>query len=65
MTQLTEYFANGALHQGTCNGARSGMPADYYSQTGLFTRLLVPAQNDKEFTLPPRRKRAGELRLAA
>jgi hypothetical protein len=62
IAQLTEYFSNGALHQGTCNRARSSMSADYYPQTGLFARLLVSAQNDKKSALPPRRKRAHELR---
>jgi hypothetical protein len=41
------------------------MPADHYSETGLFTRSAIPAQNDKKIALPSRRKRTGKLRLAA
>jgi hypothetical protein len=41
------------------------MPADYYPQAGLFTRLLISAQNDEKSALPPRRERARELRSAA
>lgn len=51
ITQLTEYFSNGTLHQRTCNRARGSMPADYYSQTGLFARGFGSTQNDKKFTL--------------
>lgn len=65
ITQLTEYFSNGALHQRTCNRARSSMPADYYSQAGLFSRRALSAQNDKKFSLPSRRKRTGKLRSTA
>jgi hypothetical protein len=65
VTQPTENFSNGALHQRTCNRARCGVPADHYPQTGLFTRSAVPAQNDKKITLLSRRKRTGKLRLAA
>jgi hypothetical protein len=65
ITQLTEYFSNGALHQRTCNRAWSRMPADYYSQARLFAQRAISAQNDKKFALSPRRKRTGELRSAA
>ena len=65
ITQLAEYFSNGALHQGTCNRAWRRMPADYYSQSGLFARRAISAQNDKKFPLPSRRKRTGELRSSA
>lgn len=65
ITQPTEYFSNGALHQRTCNRARSGVPADHYSQAGLFSGQVIPAQNDKKIPLPSRRKRPGELCFAA
>ena len=56
ITQLTEYFSNCALHQGTGDRARRCMPANHDSQTGLVTRLLVSDQNDKELSLPSRRE---------
>jgi len=65
ITQLTEYFANGALHQRTCNRTWSALPADYDSQAGLFARRAGSAQNDKKLPLAPRRKRTGKLRFAA
>lgn len=61
ITQLTEYFSNGSLHQRTCNRARGSLPADNYSQTGLLARRVVSAQNDKIFTLSSRREGACEL----
>ena len=56
ITQLTENFSNRTLHQGPGNRARRGMPANHYSQTGLFPRLLVSDQNGKETALPPGRE---------
>ena len=64
ITQLTEYFSNGTLHQRTCNRARGSMPADYDSQTGLFARRVASAQNDKKFTLSSRREGTSELGFA-
>jgi len=65
ITQLAEYFSNGALHQGTCNRAWRRMPADNDSQAGLLARRAISAQDDEKFALPSRRKRTGELRFAA
>ena len=65
ITQLTEYFSNCAFHQGTSNRARRCVPANHYSQPGLFTRLLLSDQNDKKYALLSRRKCTGELRFAA
>ena len=65
ITQLTEYFSNNTLHQGTCNRARRRMPPDDYSQAGLIARWALSAQNDEKFALPPCRKRTGKLRFAA
>jgi len=65
IAQLTEYFSNGTLHQGTCNRARCRMPADDDSQAGLSARRAVPAQNDKKLPLSLCRKRTRELRFPA
>jgi len=65
IAQLTEYFSNGTLHQGTCNRARRRMPADDDSETGLSTRRAVSAQDDKKLSLSLCRKRTRELRLSA
>jgi|GEM_PF-2189721 hypothetical protein len=64
-THSPEYFSHGALDQGARNRARSGMPANYDSQTRPCARQAVPAQYDKKFALPPRGECTGELRLAA
>jgi hypothetical protein len=63
--QQAEYLSHRAFHQGTRNRARGCMPADYYSQAGLFTRRASSAQNEKEFALSSRCKHTGELRPAA
>ena len=56
ITQLTEYFSNCTLHQGTSDRARRCMPANHNSQTGLVTRLIISDQNDKKLSLPSRRE---------
>jgi len=65
ITQLTEYFSNDALHQGTCNRAWRRMPADNDSQARPLARVAISAQDDEKFALPSRRKRTGKLRSAA
>ena len=65
ITQPTEYFSNGALHQRTGNRARRGVPADHYSQARPFAGQVIPAQNNKKLSLPPGRKRTGKLRFPA
>jgi hypothetical protein len=59
--QLPKNFSNGALHQGTRNRARGGMPAYNDTQSGQAGVHVTSAQDDKIFSLPSRSKRASEM----